>query len=152
MLVQFKRSRLKAILDSLQHGRHITCPKEEHPWEDDELLALAGACMSEMMFRREVEQNETTDEPLQCHLSKPYDRLSSRLTTALNYAVSVASALSFCPLAKGDKTYRMKIHYEHSEFHCIKPSKFASDKPPPEPDDSPPGDESAASDTVVQAA
>ncbi|MCG8409208.1 MAG: hypothetical protein MI923_28735 [Phycisphaerales bacterium] len=154
MLIQFKRSRLKAILDALEHGRHITCQKEERQWDDNELLALAGACMAQMMFRREVEQCETTDEPLQFHLRKPYDQLSSRLTVALNYAMSVASAIDTCPLAKGDKTYRMEIYYDHAEFHCEKPSKKNPDNESPAPDDKPPSDasESAADDEAMRQA
>lgn len=148
MLIQFKRSRLRAVIEAVQDGRYITCPKEGYEWEDNELLAVAGACMSELMFRREVRNCETTDERLRCHRKLPFDRLSSRLAVALNYAVCVTSTLGNGLVSERDKTYKTEIIYNDPEFECMKPPKGPDDGPPA-PDGSPPQGESPTSGNAV---
>ena len=136
MLIKFTRNRLRAIVDALEQGRYITCPAEGKRWEDSEILALAGACMSELMFRREVAQTETTDEPLRFDLHLQYGRLSGRLTTALNYVLEVASAIhNGCVAWNGendDKTYKIEVFYDHGEFQLFKPRKAKPSDGPPE--------------------
>lgn len=129
MLVTFTRKRLIAVLDALSHGTCITAPANGHEWDDSEILAVAGACMSELMFRREVEQDETADEPLRFHSGRNYGQLSGRLSAALNYALGVASNLSCGTLAgkheAPDKTYKVEIRYDMGEFRVRLPKDEA---------------------------
>ncbi|MCG8405379.1 MAG: hypothetical protein MI923_09295 [Phycisphaerales bacterium] len=131
MIIKFKRSRLRSIIDSLDHGRYITCPREGEEWEDMELLAVAGACMSELMFRRETELMETTDEVLRTDRHLPFERLSSRLSVALDYAICVTSTIRSCHMWPGDKTYKTEVYYNGSVFKLMKaPKDGPTDKPP----------------------
>ena len=156
MLIQFKRSRLRKILKALNTGRDIPSEEVGKPWEDSELMAVAGVCLAEMMFRRELDQRDTTDEPLLIHLSKPVSRLSRRLEAALNYVVTTASTITNgsngCDV-KGDKTFRVEVAYKGPEFECVKAPKAKPDDGPPAPDGSPPqGEIPAPGNAVMQAA
>ena len=55
-----------------------SAPKHGKEWEDSETLAVAGACMSELMFRREVEHDEIADDPLRFHVGQNLERLSGQ--------------------------------------------------------------------------
>ena len=121
MLIQFKRSRLRAVIESIHHGRYITCPKEGYEWEDNELLAVGGACMSELMFRRQIRHMETTDDRLRCLRRVPFDRLSGRLSTALDYAICVISTLGVSRVSEREKTYKTEVVYHHPKFELMKP-------------------------------
>ena len=152
MLIRFKRSRLRALLDSIHAGRCIPCARNDgEPWSNNDLLALAGTCMAELMVRRELKQIETTEEPLRCHLKQPFGRVSPRMAVALDYVVSIASTITNDCTAEGDKTYKMEVVYNGPEFELLKPPK-AKPKPddgPPAPDGSPPQGESPASGNAV---
>ena len=153
MLIQFKRSRLRAIIDAIDHGRYITCLDEGGVWEDNELLAVAGACMSELMARREATLCENTDEPLRCHQQLPYDRLSTRLAMALNYALCVTSTLRNCNVCDDEKNYKTEVVYEEPQFMCMKPLPAIPDDEPPSPDGSTPrGETPAPGNAVMHAA
>ena len=120
MLVTFTRKRLMEVIDALENGSCVVAPKIGKQWPDSDILAIAGACMSELMFRREVKLDETTDDPLRFHLHRTYDRLSGRMTAALHYALSVASNITCGRLSAGyeavDKTYEVQIEYDHGAF------------------------------------
>lgn len=123
MMITFTRNRLRSILEAIDHGRYIACPKEGDQWEDSELLAVAGACMSQLMFRRENDQRETTDEPLRCDEHRTFGRLSGRMTAALNYALAVASNITNgCVPCYGDddKTHMIEVTYEGPEFQYLR--------------------------------
>lgn len=149
MLITFTRNRLRSIIEAIDLGRYIACPKEGEQWEDNELLALAGVCMSQLMFRREDEHRETTDEPLRCDEHRAFGRLSSRMTAALNYALTVASNITngcvSCSTESPDKTYRVEVWYDgpHYQYMKLKASDLESDEVS---EDDEPSQSEAASD------
>jgi hypothetical protein len=144
MWITFTRNRLKAILESIEEGRYIVCSDEGGKWSDDELLAVAGACMTTLMVRQEIAGSETTDEPLKLDLGLPFRRASTRLRVALNYAIFVTSGINNgCEEedrddddagANGDKTYKVEVVYDHPKCMVMYPPGTSSD-----PDGPPPG-------------
>lgn len=133
MIVTFTRNRMRSILDALENGHCITNPQEGQRWEDGDLLALAGTCMAELMFRREAELGDATDEPLSCDVKRTFGRLTGRMTKALNYALAVASNLTngcISGVNPADKTYRVEVYYDgpNYEYMRVGPSDLESDE------------------------
>ena len=123
MQIKLTRSRMRAILDALSEGRCICNPGEAgRPWGDSEMLAVAGACLSELMRRREELQAATTDNPLRVDMEWPYARLTARMTRALDFAIEIAGVARDryrFPSDDKDKAYRMEIVYTRPGFDIV---------------------------------
>lgn len=138
MLITFTRSRLRSIIHSLENNRCITAPETDGYWNDCELLAAAGACLSVVMHRRENDRRGRTDEPLRRDLGLPYYHLSTRMTVAMEYALTAASNLiNGCVEPDEEKTYSVKLVYKAGEFQC---NRLGEDEDYYEGDDPDPGD------------
>jgi hypothetical protein len=114
---------MKVILDAVAEGRCI-CKSGEagERWSDSETLAVAGACMAELLRRREETQVATTDEPLRVDMEWPYTRMTKRMETALNFAIQQACVARDCyrdPTVDSDKTYRVEIVYTRPGFETV---------------------------------